>query len=141
MAKNDGLVDMREKPKKGKKGEAMSIGSNEPGIHLNHEHLEKLGVKALPQVGDKVHIHAIAHVSSVGEHANMSEDGKKRRNRHVSLDIHHMRMGDEDSDKSKPIASKGEAERTEGGKKAIDAALSEMNQGAGSDDEGDGEND
>lgn len=40
-------------------------------LNLDHETLEKLGIKELPKMGAKVNLEAIAEVVSVSSHANM----------------------------------------------------------------------
>lgn len=55
-------------------------------MELDHDMLEKLGLTQLPKVGDKVKLHAKAHVTSVSEHAH-ERDGKRRS---VSLQMTHL---------------------------------------------------
>ena len=67
-----------------------SIGGEDYGYNtrmtLDHDMLEKMGVKKLPTVGSKMKVHALAHVVSTSE--DHSTDGKKRRR--VELQMHHM---------------------------------------------------
>lgn len=104
-----------------------------PTLHLEGAHLGKLGLKKLPAVGTKLHIHAIAHVHSVhdeaddskqpGEHepddASTGEDKKYNANRRMVLHIHHMdaqkHMGNEEDQKE---------ESAKGAKAEMDKALS-----------------
>src|SRR5271163_2368186 len=71
-------------PKKGwsEKGKARggegpaSMGSRDaehqapPVIHLEHHHLEKLGMTKMPPVGSKIRISGLAHVGSTSESDN-----------------------------------------------------------------------
>ena len=63
-------------------------------INLNHECLEKLGIKEMPEVGTEMMIHAMVKVCSVTMNAN--EGGE---NNHMSLQI--CEMGVEGGKKSK----------------------------------------
>lgn len=80
--------------------------SYEHRISLDEDAMDKLGMNELPKVGDKYHVHGIAHVASV----NMSEDGgskgKKRKN--VSLQFH--QMGVAPAPKSSTGGAKGAVE-------------------------------
>lgn len=60
------------------------------GLHLNlnHDVLQKLGVKGGLKAGDHVHIHAKAHVTSSG--SNQSKGGKQQHT--AELQIHHMAL-------------------------------------------------
>jgi hypothetical protein len=88
-------------------------------VRLDHESLSKLGVNKLPAVGDKLHLHAHAHVTHVSE--EHGEGGKSRR--HVELQLRKMDLQQKPND---------EAEQKEGMKAAMNKALSE----AGEPDEG-----
>ncbi len=111
------LVDMKRTPaeKKAEKAKYDSIGpasgDDYPyGLHINldHEMLSKLGIDKLPAVGDKMHLHAHAHVTEVSEESR--EGGKKRR----SLRLQMRKMQVEPA--TKPSAA-------EGAKAAMDKAL------------------
>lgn len=81
-------------------------------VRLEHESLNKLGMSKLPKVGDKLHLHAHAHVVSTEERSG--EDGKKRR--HVEVELRKMDLGG---------APKDEAELNKGAKRIMDKALAE----------------
>lgn len=116
------LVSLKPaKPKKGnEKDKARGIGTvggeSPPSIHFSHEHLKKLGIKKLPQVGDKLHIQAIAHVASVGAHED--ESGP---NQHMHVELHHVgyKHHDESSQDKAANAHKG-------AKAAMDDALGDL---------------
>lgn len=75
-------------------------------ITLDHEELEKLGVKELPKPGEYISLVAQCCVQSVSQHE--SED---REDRSVSLQIEKMRLGgDGDGDDDDRPASKGDPE-------------------------------
>lgn len=84
-------------------------------VDLDHTMLEKLGIKTLPKVGDKLHLHAHAHVKSVSE--DHRDGGKK--SRRVELQLRKMML-----ESSKP-SPEGEVEDSnfKGAKAAMDRAL------------------
>lgn len=95
-------------------------------VHLDHESLGKLGVDKLPNVGDKLHLHAHAHVTEVREENR--EGGKKHR--HVTLQLRKMALGAHEDDAHKSqVAAKG-------AKGAMDAALAEQEQADDTDGKG-----
>jgi hypothetical protein len=103
-------------------------------VSLDHHGLKKLGMHdSLPKVGSKIKLHAHAHVKSARE--EQREGGKKHR--HVELELRHI--GIEHKGKDPAIErEEGDEKQAKGMKHAMDEALTE---GAGSEDEGDGEND
>ncbi len=83
------LVDM----KRTKADTAKNSGSIDDypyGLHvsLDGPSLDKLGLDALPKVGDTMHLHAHAHVAEVSEH---SRDGGKK-SRRVELHLRKMEL-------------------------------------------------
>jgi hypothetical protein len=95
-----------------------------PHLYLEHHHLEKLGIKKMPTVGEKLTIHAIGHVGSTSEDQDRGDGGKSRR---MTLHLHKMEMGG-----GKQPEMSDESQKA-GAKAAIDKALK---RGAG----GDGKN-
>jgi hypothetical protein len=76
-------------------------------VHLNHESLKKLGLhKDPPQVGDKLHLQAHAHVTSARQDANGEH--------HVELQLRKLDLKDN---------TPGEEEMHEGMHKAVDKAV------------------
>jgi hypothetical protein len=84
-------------------------------VHLDNATMEKLGIKSLPKVGSKLHLHAHAHVVSAEERSH--EGGKKHRS--VSLELRKMELAAEHK------ASEGEVHEGNltGAKAAMDKAL------------------
>jgi hypothetical protein len=83
-------------------------------LNLGAEELKKLGIEDLPEVGDEMHLYAVAKVTRVSQSA--SEQGEDSKG--VELQITHMGVmeeGDEDDEGMSP-ASKlyKSAERAEG---------------------------
>jgi len=102
------MADMRQKAKNLKESNAVKLSdAGHPsvpyGLHvtLGPDELDKLGVKTMPAVGDKVHVRAHAHVARVSE--THETGGKKHRS--VELHLHHMAM--EQPKKSGEDAAKG----------------------------------
>lgn len=96
-------------------------------VDLDHESLEKLGMDKLPRVGQKLHLHAHAHVTSVREE---HRDGGKK-HRHLTIQL--RKMGFDDA----PAPSERSLNR--GAKSAMDRALAKGSgkggyDGAGADD-------
>lgn len=115
------MKDMKRTKKdldKHKDADAMSpIGAQNDyphglSVHLDHESLSKLGMHKLPKVGDKLHLHAHAHVTSVREE---HRDGGKA-NRHIELQLRKMDL------KSHASGAPGEEEMNEGMHQAVDKA-------------------
>ena len=111
------------KQPKAEKGKA--VGSNPtiagedtqppPSIRLGHSHLQALGMKSLPAVGTKLHLHAIAHVGSTSEDQDRGDGGKARQS--MTLHLHSMDLGD-----GKQSAMSDEDQKA-GAKAEIDKAL------------------
>lgn len=99
----------------------MSPGGDEYpyGLHLrlDHDSLKKLGMKTLPKVGDKLHMHGHAHVIEVSED---HRDGEGPR-RNVSVQLRKMALGAKEPKARGYIRDKA----AEGAKKAMDKALAE----------------
>lgn len=87
-----------------------------PSVHMDHETLKQFGMHkgALPKVGAKLKMSAMAHVKSVGE----SEQG-----RHMQVELHDMNM--EHGGGAQPGVEDGDTEQAtaKGMKGAIDKAL------------------
>lgn len=136
------MIDMK-RTKADKKAEDEKYAGHKLGgddypyglsISLDHHSLKKLGLHdKLPKVGSKIKLHAHAHVKSARE--EQREGGKTHR--HVELELRHMNLEHGEGD---PAVKREEDDqkKSQGMKKAMDEALTE---GAGSEDEGDGEND
>lgn len=98
-------------------GDETMPGSGYPTIHLEHEHMQKLGLKGV-SVGDKVMVHALAHVVSHSQHE--SEGGEPRA--HMQLEVH--KMG---AEPQVPVEqNQGDDNATAGAKSAMDAALTQQ---------------
>src|SRR5271166_1995402 len=124
--KSEGGTDRA--PSGGKALGASAEHSPPPSIHLGHEHMKKLGLhKAGLRVGDKIHVHAIAHVGAVSEDQAHNPSGGKapggEGNTHhtATLHFHHMEVG------TKGIDGAGqqeqEAKNFKGAKAEMDKAL------------------
>jgi len=80
-----------------KRTKAEKTAENKPGrmegedypyglrVSLDHHAIKKLGIGKLPKAGDKIHIHAKAHVRSV---ESRSGDGGDRQR--IELELRHM---------------------------------------------------
>lgn len=90
------LVDMKRSSQDDQEGNGSPIGmvSGETPtpqyhhgltVHLGHPELQKLGMDTLPQVGDKLKLHAHAHVKEVRE-----ENTHEGIHRHVTLELRKM---------------------------------------------------
>jgi hypothetical protein len=119
------MVSMKRTAKEKKARDTLSVPNHSDdvpyGLHvsLDHDSLDKLGVKTLPKVGDKLHLQAHAHVASVSEASD--ETGKKRRN--VELHLHKMALQNPAAQAAvQPDAGSPAA----GAKSAMDEALSEQ---------------
>ena len=103
-----------------------------PTLYLEHDHLKKLGLDKMPNVGEKLHARIVAHVGAVSEDQDRGDGGKPRRR--MTLHVHQMEMGKDGPGKEVDQ----EAESKAGAKAAMDKALTK---GAGSESAGDAEND
>lgn len=114
------------KSEKGKAtGELASPSKGEdhtplPTMYLEHRHLEQLGLKKLPAVGEKLHFHAVAHVGSTSEDQDRGDGGSPRRS--MRLHIHQMDMGSGTQNGSSTDVDQ-EEESKAGAKAAMDKAL------------------
>lgn len=132
------LVDLKRTAKERKKNsEPMKIsGDDYPyglTVHLDHEALEKLGIKNLPKAGGKVMLHAHAHVKSTEDR---TEDGGKRR-RSMSLELRKMALEATQRAADDPNIHEG---KLRGAKAAMDKALDRQEGKPGeAEDEGDDE--
>lgn len=112
------LVDMkRSKAERKKESMPSHIGGDDYPyglrVNLDHESLQKLGIDKLPSVGDKLHLHAHAHVVSAEERS--TEGGKKHRS--VSLELRKMHVGDSGDETAQ------QKRMAHGAKKAMDEVL------------------
>jgi hypothetical protein len=105
--------------------------SHPPTMYLEHEHLKKLGMHEMPKVGDKLHAQIVAHVGAVSEDQDRGDGGKPRRR--MTLHIHQMDTGAKVPGKEVDQ----EEESKKGARAEMDKALKHA---AGSESEGDGEN-
>lgn len=85
MPSQNKLLDMSPDDTGGNDKEVAGISQGYPTVHLEHHHLKKLGLHGV-SVGDKVMVHALAHVVSHSQHEN--EDGEPTG--HMSMDLHKM---------------------------------------------------
>jgi hypothetical protein len=98
MMKIPAMVDMKRTPAE-KADDLSPAVNNEPDypyglcISLCSDELDKLGLTELPEVGEMLHIHAMATVTAVSQ--NDSGSGPQRR---VELQITHMVGEDEDEE-------------------------------------------
>jgi hypothetical protein len=122
---DDGLVDLKRTKAEQKESSPMQVGAGKGddypyglGITLDHDSLKKLGVNKLPKAGDKIHLHAHAHVRSVEER---HEDGGKKR-REMRLELRKMRLEHSDDGTQEENAKAG-------AKAAMDKALSSEDDG------------
>ncbi len=102
----------KEAPGMGAAPVGQKEGSDPPRLYLEHDHLEKLGIKTLPAVGTKIHFHAVGHVGSTNEDQDRG-DGEARHS--MTLHIHQMDMGDgkqpEMSDEDQKAGAKAEIDK------------------------------
>jgi hypothetical protein len=149
------LVNMLPEKKKTGENSGADVGKPEgtqpwgakeapPVLYLEGAHLGKLGLKKMPPVGSKLHIHAIAHVHAAhdeaddskefseggGNDASTGETKKYNTNRRLTLHFHQM-----EAKKSMGSDEDQSAETAKGAKAEMDKALS---RGAGG--KGKGEN-
>lgn len=82
-------------------------------VNLDHESLQKLGIDKLPAVGEKLHLHAHAHVVSAEERS--TEGGKKHRS--VGLELRKMQIGQNEGHDA------AQTRLANGAKKAMDEVL------------------
>lgn len=110
------LVDLKQSKKAQEAKPVAQAGEDYPyglTIHLDHDTLQKLGVKDLPKTGSHVHLHAHAHVQSTEV---SDRNGKKRR--HMDLQLRKMAI-----EASKPEHANDREGMLRGAKAAMDKAL------------------
>lgn len=128
MAKREALIDLkRTTDAEDGTGSTLASPAKEPKsrdsypygteLHLDHETMDKLGMDT-PRVGDKHHVHAHAHVTSVSED---HRDGEKK-TRRVTLQLRKMSVSPH-IPKSSGRAGGKYADAAMGAKSAMDAAL------------------
>lgn len=115
------MHDMKRSKKERKEhdGPMKMDGDDYPyglSVRLDHHSLKKLGMhEKLPKVGDKIKMHAHAHVTSVGQHTR--EGGNP--DTHVELQLRHMAVepgaGESDGDTEEAM--------NKGMKHAVDKAV------------------
>lgn len=93
-----------------------------PVIHLEHHHLEKLGMTKMPAVGSKIKISGLAHVGATSEHDDAAQPGEKSGRRSMTLHLHKMDVGGGNNSGAKEVDQ--EAEKAKGAKAEMDKALS-----------------
>jgi hypothetical protein len=92
-------------------------------VHLDHESLKKLGMHTLPKVGDKLHLHAHAHVTEVREEHR--DGGKPNSSVHLQLrkmDVQGMQKDDSESRAEAKAEMDKALSKHKGGKAGFDAA-------------------
>lgn len=113
------LVDMKRSKKESKES-SPKIAQDPYGYGLNleldHDHLQKLGIKQLPETGAVLHLRAHAHVRNTSEHND--ESGTPRRS--VSLQLRRMELKAEQKAAEDPSVQEG---KLRGAKAAMDKAL------------------
>jgi hypothetical protein len=118
---------------KGGQGPAMAGSRNAehqapPVVHLEHHHLEKLGMDKMPPVGSKIKISGLAHVGATSEHNHSAEPGEPEGSgqstprRSMTLHLHQMEMGKSGIEGAKDVDQ--EAKSAAGAKAEMDKALS-----------------
>jgi hypothetical protein len=116
---------------KARGGEGPAVASSKdaehqapPVIHLEHHHLEKLGLTKMPPVGSKIRISGLAHVGATSEGDQSArfggtsgrDEGEPKRS--MTLHLHKMDVG---KDGASDVDQ--EAESAKGAKAAMDKAL------------------
>jgi hypothetical protein len=118
---------------KARGGEGPAVGGSRdaehqapPVIHLEHHHLEKLGMTKMPPVGSKIKISGLAHVGATSEGdqsarfgGGAAEGGKPHRS--MTLHLHKMDVGGGNNSGTKEVDQ--EAEKAKGAKAEMDKAL------------------
>lgn len=116
-----GMVDMAKTPAEVKDDMPVPImmADSKPSgpvypyglcICLTEEELEKLNLDGdLPEVGDLVHLMAMARVTSVSQSEQQTGDGEKRQCSRVELQIIALKAEDEDREDSEERLEKTEA--------------------------------
>lgn len=109
--------DKYDKPYSGMGGEDFPYGLS---VSLNHESLKKLGLHdgAMPQVGQKLMLHAHAHVKEARE--EQREGGEKHRR--LELELRHMAIEKQAATPKSAVAS--EESLNKGAKAEMDKVLS-----------------
>ena len=120
------MVDMAKTPEDVKKEVGNSIAApvsaeSKPSvpsypyglcISLNEEDLAKLGITGeLPEVGDMVHLVAMAKVTSVSESEREDTGGTKTKCCRVELQITHLATENEDDEEAEAEATKARQSR------------------------------
>lgn len=123
MAMTDMKRTKADKKAREKRYDNMSVGGGGDDYHhglnvsLGHEELSKLGINKMPTVGDKLHLHAHAHVKSVSE--DHRDGGKKERR--VELELRKMQIKKKGGRKEGMVADPA----ADGAKAAMDKALAD----------------
>jgi hypothetical protein len=80
-------------------------------INLTEDELEKLGIDGECDVGDVIHLFAMAEVTSKSEHKSKTSDGAEKQCCRIELQITHLGLEDEDREEM------ADADRQERGRK------------------------
>lgn len=104
MIKLPNFVDMAKSPEEFKESSLHTIGACESypqplypwglSISLSNDELDKLDLDADCDVGDTIHLFALAKVTSVSK-SEMELDGKPISNKRVELQITHIALEDD----------------------------------------------
>lgn len=79
-------------------------------IRLSEDELEKLGIDGdLPAIGDMVHLHAMAEVTSARAEKTREADGGEKTCRCIELQITHLAAENEDEEDGEERLSRNEA--------------------------------
>lgn len=100
------MVDMALSPKEAKAEAAVvePAESSSPKypwnlcLCLQEEQLAKLNLKALPAVGEMIHLFALAKVTSITSNERQGSDGAAETDRRVELQITHLAVESEDAE-------------------------------------------
>ena len=109
MSKFSSMVDMAKDTEEVRDEVAPSVSVYPYGLCLafDDDIMEKLGITEMPDVGDMIHIAAMAKVTSVSDRENECTDGTTKRCRRVELQITHLATENEDDENDE-----GEARRS-----------------------------
>lgn len=99
------MIDMARSPEEVKKDLApLAMPSPESApsypyglcISLTEDELEKLGIDGDCEIGDMIHLFAMAEVTSCSEHKTKAADGSEKTCCRIELQITHLGLEDED---------------------------------------------
>lgn len=79
-------------------------------LRLGDDELEKLGIDGdLPEIGDMVHLHAMAEVTSARSEKTRDAEGNEKTCRCIELQITHLAAENEDEEDGEERLSRNEA--------------------------------